>query len=71
MELDMALTWLTGSLNGKTYYPIAPTTDDASCGYRFNPNQLVYQWNAFYPGSPEYGEATPWVAAKNGPYHFL
>jgi TonB-linked SusC/RagA family outer membrane protein len=40
---------------------------DASVGPRFDPNLLVYQWNAFTPGNPNLGKATPWVAAKNDP----
>ncbi len=42
-------------------------TEDASFGAAFDPNLLVYQWNAFYPESPVYLQATPWVAGKNGP----
>jgi TonB-linked SusC/RagA family outer membrane protein len=50
---------------------IAPTYDDASWGTAFDPNLLVYQWGAFIPGSPTYGQATPWVAAKNDPSTFF
>lgn len=50
---------------------IAPTGDDASYGPRFNPNLLVYQWDAFVPGDPNYGKATPWVAPKNNPTKFF
>ena len=49
----------------------APTTDDASYGYHFNPNLLVYQWDAVDPQSPNYQKATPWVAATNGPITFF
>jgi hypothetical protein len=38
---------------------------------QFDPNLLVYQWDAFDPTSPNYGKATPWVAAKNGPIKFF
>ena len=44
-----------------------PFTEDASFGAPFNPNTLVYQWDAFYPESPNYLQATPYVAAANGP----
>jgi TonB-dependent SusC/RagA subfamily outer membrane receptor len=52
---------------------VVPTTEDASYGARFDPNLLVYQWDAFvnYPGNANYGKATPWVAAKNGPETFF
>lgn len=44
---------------------MTPFTEDASYGGAFDPNRLVYQWDAFDPTSPTYGKATPWVAAKN------
>jgi TonB-linked SusC/RagA family outer membrane protein len=44
---------------------------DASWGPKFDPNLLVYQWDSFDPTSPNYGKATPWVAAKNGPITFF
>ena len=43
------------------------TSEDASYGAPFDPNLLVYQWDAFNPQSPNYHKATPWVAAENGP----
>ena len=47
---------------------VTPTTEDASWGAKFDPNLLVYQWNAFDKTSPNYLKATPWVAAaKNDP----
>ncbi|NJY63125.1 SusC/RagA family TonB-linked outer membrane protein [Salinimicrobium sp. CDJ15-81-2] len=46
---------------------VVPFTEDASFGGRFDPNLLVYQWDAFYPESPNYLTPTPWVAAENGP----
>ncbi len=52
-------------------YPVANTGDDASYGPRFNPNQLVYQWDAFDPTSPNYLKPTPWVPAANGPVTFF
>lgn len=50
--------------------PNANFGDDASWGPKFDPNLLVYQWDAYDPSSPNYGKATPWVAAKNGPIKF-
>ncbi|WP_245586303.1 carboxypeptidase-like regulatory domain-containing protein [Olivibacter sitiensis] len=46
-------------------------TSDASMGTKFDPNKLVYQWNAFDPNSPYFGQATPWVAAQNDPTSFF
>ncbi|MDR1877544.1 MAG: SusC/RagA family TonB-linked outer membrane protein [Flavobacteriaceae bacterium] len=50
---------------------LAPTGDDASFGAAFDPNLLVYQWNAFAEGNPNYGKPTPWTAAKNDPSKFF
>ena len=50
---------------------VTPTTEDASFGAKFDPNLMVYQWDAFDKTSPNYGKATPWVAAKNGPASFF
>jgi TonB-linked SusC/RagA family outer membrane protein len=50
---------------------IVPTYEDASVGAPFDPNLMVYQWNAFGdPTSPTYMQATPWVAAKNDPNEY-
>jgi TonB-linked SusC/RagA family outer membrane protein len=46
------------------------TSNDASYGDPFD-NQLVYQWNAFTPYSPNFGKATPWKNAENGPITFF
>lgn len=50
---------------------IVPTTEDASYGGKFDPNLLVYQWDAFDPTSPNYLKPTPWVAAQNDPTTFF
>ncbi|MFW0735694.1 SusC/RagA family TonB-linked outer membrane protein [Flavobacterium sp. T12S277] len=50
---------------------VAPTSSEMSFGEAFNPNLMVYQWNAFTPFSDHYGKATPWVNAKNGPITFF
>lgn len=55
--------------NGLSY--VTPFTEDASYGAAFDPNLLVYQWDAFDPSSPNYGKATPWVAAKSNPTDFF
>lgn len=48
-----------------------PFYEDASMGEKFDPNLMVYQWDAFVPESPNFGKATPWVAALNGPGTFF
>ncbi len=50
---------------------VTPTTEDASWGAAFDPNLLVYQWDAFDKTSANYHKATPWVAAKNDPSTFF
>jgi TonB-linked SusC/RagA family outer membrane protein len=46
---------------------VVPFTEDASFGGRFDPSLMVFQWDALYPESPNYLQATPWTAAENGP----
>lgn len=50
---------------------LVPTAYDISYGNAFDPNLLVYQWNAFAPGNPNFGKPTPWVAAKHDPSDFF
>ena len=50
---------------------VATTLDDASYGVAFDPNLMVYQWNAYTPYTSNYGKKTPWVAAANGPITFF
>jgi TonB-linked SusC/RagA family outer membrane protein len=50
---------------------VTSTGDDASYGNAFDPNLMVYNWDAFVLGHPNYGKATPWVAAKNDPGKFF
>lgn len=50
---------------------VAPFLEDASYGGAFDPNKMVYQWDAFVPTSVNYGKAMPWVAAANGPEAFF
>ena len=48
-----------------------PFYEDASFGEAFDPSLNVYQYSAFVPESPNFGKATPWVAAANGPDKFF
>jgi TonB-linked SusC/RagA family outer membrane protein len=50
---------------------VVPTTEDASFGGAFNPDTLVYQWDAFVPASSNYLKKTPWVAAAHDPIEFF
>jgi len=50
---------------------VTPMSEDASYGARFDPNLMVYQWDAFDPSSPNYLKARPWVAAENDPSKFF
>lgn len=45
--------------------------EDASYGAEFDPNLLVYHWDAWDPTSANFGKAKPWVAGKNGPITFF
>ena len=50
---------------------VAGLGEDASYGPAFDPTLLVYQWDAFDPANPNFGQQTPWVNAKNGPISFF
>lgn len=50
---------------------VTPLSEDASWGAAFDPNVMVYQWDAFDPSSPNYGKPRPWVAAENDPSTFF
>jgi TonB-linked SusC/RagA family outer membrane protein len=47
-----------------------PMYEDASYGGKFD-GQLVYQWDAVDPQSPNYQKATPWQNAANDPFTFF
>lgn len=49
---------------------VVPTSEDASYGVKYDPNLMVYHWDAFDPASPFYQKARPWVAAQNDPSTF-
>ncbi|MCJ7936231.1 MAG: SusC/RagA family TonB-linked outer membrane protein [Chryseobacterium sp.] len=51
--------------------PRALFTNDASYGAPYDPNLMVWQYDAFIPGSRNFGKKTPWVMAKNGPITFF
>lgn len=44
---------------------------DASYGAAYDPNLMVWQYDAFIPDSQNTGRKTPWIMAKNGPITFF
>ncbi|SDB48534.1 TonB-linked outer membrane protein, SusC/RagA family [Flavobacteriaceae bacterium MAR_2010_188] len=44
---------------------VTPSTAYGSYGAPFNSDLLVYQWDSFYPESPNYLQPTPWEAPKD------
>lgn len=51
---------------------IVQTDVDQMTGPAYDKNLMVYQWDAFSPGNPNYGKATPWVpAAHYEPKYYL
>ncbi|MBJ7883011.1 SusC/RagA family TonB-linked outer membrane protein [Gelidibacter salicanalis] len=44
---------------------VSPSTAYGSYGGEFNSNLLVYQWDSFYPESPNYLKPTPWEAPQD------
>ncbi|OUD37586.1 SusC/RagA family TonB-linked outer membrane protein [Flavobacterium sp. FPG59] len=50
--------------------PRPRTGDDASYGPKYD-GALVFQYDAFVPGSATFGQATPWVVAENGPITYF
>jgi TonB-linked SusC/RagA family outer membrane protein len=50
---------------------VMTTSEDASYGHVFDPNLMVYQWDAFDTSSANFHKARPWVAAANDPYTFF
>ena len=55
-----------------TPVPVVETPNDAATGPKYDPTEMVYQWDAFMPGDPNYGKATPWQpAAHHNPTDFF
>ena len=44
---------------------IVQTDVDQMTGPAYNKNTMVYQWDAFSPGNPNYGKATPWMPSAH------
>jgi TonB-linked SusC/RagA family outer membrane protein len=48
-----------------------PFYEDASMGERFDPNLMVYHWDAFTPESPNFMQKRPYVNTSNGAETFF
>ena len=64
---------LVYDINGDgTLDPTVPTYEDASYGQKFDPSFSLYQYDSYYPVSPNYLKKTPWAApGDNGPISFF
>ena len=59
-------------VNGDTILDrVTPLTEDASYGARFDPNLMVYHYDAFVPESDYYRKPRPWVYPEHGPVEFF
>jgi TonB-linked SusC/RagA family outer membrane protein len=56
---------------GEGAAPVVQFDADASFGPAFNPDLMVYHWDALDPFSPNYQQMKPWVGAENGPTSFF
>lgn len=64
--------WTEEDIDGDgTIDKVVNTVDDASYGPKFDPNLMVYHWDSFYDGSPNYGKKAPYVAAANDATKFF
>ncbi|HPZ89507.1 MAG TPA: TonB-dependent receptor plug domain-containing protein, partial [Flavihumibacter sp.] len=69
-ESPNSLFWYFDANGDGTKDLVVPTSEDASYGAKFDPNLVVYHWDAFDPASPYYRTAKPWVAAAHTPVDF-
>ncbi|HQD09040.1 MAG TPA: SusC/RagA family TonB-linked outer membrane protein [Flavihumibacter sp.] len=69
-ESPNSLFWYFDANGDGTKDLVVPTSEDASYGAKFDPNLMVYHWDAFDPASPYYRTAKPWVAAAHTPVDF-
>ena len=57
--------WRTTSSSGGQRVNVVQTNNDAGTGPAYDPTLMVYNWDAFTPGNPNFGKATPWQPAAN------
>ena len=55
----------TPAFNPSTKVIVPQTNNDAATGPAYDPSLMVYNWDAFTPGDPNYGKATPWKPAAH------
>jgi TonB-linked SusC/RagA family outer membrane protein len=64
--------WLPTSFSNGQPVQEVQTDYDQSTGPAYDPSMMVYQWDAFSPGNPNFGKATPWKpAAYNKPTDYF
>lgn len=56
--------WLPTQFSGGQSVQIVQTDIDQETGPAYDPNLMVYQWDAFSPGNPNWGKAKPWKPAQ-------
>ncbi|MDR2858810.1 MAG: SusC/RagA family TonB-linked outer membrane protein [Mediterranea sp.] len=53
------------TFNSENPSRIVITNQDLAWGPAYNASTLVYTWESFVPGNPNYGKEIPWVASSN------
>jgi TonB-linked SusC/RagA family outer membrane protein len=57
--------WQPTSFSNGQNVQIVQTPYDQMTGPAYDASTMVYQWDAFSPGNPNYGKATPWMPAAH------
>jgi TonB-linked SusC/RagA family outer membrane protein len=64
--------WQKTSFSPTQPVQIVQVDADQATGPAYDKNLMVYNWDAFSPGNPNFGKATPWVPARhNQPSDYL
>jgi TonB-linked SusC/RagA family outer membrane protein len=64
--------WQKTSFSPNQPVQIVQVDADQATGPAYDKNLMVYNWDAFSPGNPNFGKATPWVPAQhNGAKDYL
>lgn len=64
-DKDGFFYYTKGSFTNGGRVLIPQTNNDAATGPAYDPSLMIYNWDAFTPGDPNFGKATPWAPAKN------